>query len=84
MSRDVHFRIPGESATASNPTACTIIGFNTYDTDLVTCGACQLTGIYILTHQRHSEVVEALAYPKEDHKCLAQHRPSISATNTKN
>jgi hypothetical protein len=78
MSRAVHFRIPGTSATASNPTACWQIGFNTYDTDAVTCGACQLTTAYIQAHARHTEVVAALAYPKQEHPCLTQHRSSTS------
>lgn len=79
MPRAVHFRVEGTTSTRSQPTACTQIGFNTPDTDLVTCGACQLTDIYRLTHQRHTEVVEVLAYPKEDHPCLTPHRRSISS-----
>lgn len=73
--RAVHYRVPGDSVTRSQPTACTQIGFNTLDTDAVTCGACHLTAIYVLNHQRHQEVVEALAYPKEDHPCLSNHQP---------
>jgi hypothetical protein len=87
MGRAVHFRVLGvggstPNTTTSQPTACYQPGFNTLDTDLVTCGACQLTGIYILTHQRHHEVVEALAYPKEDHPCLSQHQPSPTSADS--
>lgn len=82
MARDVHYRVAGETSTRSQPTACTMIGFNTLDTDAVTCGACQLTEVYRLTHQRHQEVVDALAYPKEEHPCLTPptRRPNRSTS----
>lgn len=75
MVQPVHFRVPGESSARSQPTACTMIGFNTLDTDAVTCGACHLTTAYISAHLAHSEVVAALAYPKENHPCLQNHHP---------
>ena len=71
----VHFRIEGDSTTISQPTACWDLGFNTTDTDLVRCVRCRCTDLYKLTALRHREVVDALAYPKEDHPCLTNHHP---------
>lgn len=73
MARPVHFRVEGESSTRSQPTACYEIGFNTLDTDLVTCPLCRSVGIYQLTALRHQEVVDALSSPKEEHPCLTPH-----------
>lgn len=75
MSRLVHFRIDGDSKTISRPTACGGLGFNTPDTDLITCPNCRGSDLYRLSALRHREVVEALAYPKEDHPCLKSNRP---------
>lgn len=75
MARPVHYRVAGETSTRSQPTACTQIGFNTPDTDAVTCPACTLTTPYTQAAQRHREVVEALSSPKEDHPCLTPRRP---------
>lgn len=71
MGRAVHFRIDtNHKGGISEPTACGAMAFNTLDTDAVTCPLCKGVGIYQLTALRHREVVEALAYPKEDHPCL--------------
>lgn len=80
MVRPVHYRVEGKSDTRSQPTACTEIGFNTLDTDLVTCVICRRTPVFESAHQRHSDVVEALASPKQEHPCLTNHRPFTSAT----
>ena len=82
MVRPVHYRVPGTSATRSNPTACLQIGFNVTDTDAVTCPACHLTTAYIQAHARHCEVVAALAYPKEDHPCLTSHHPLSTSSSS--
>lgn len=74
MARPVHFRVEGVGTpTLSQPTACGQLGFNVLDTDLVTCPLCRSIDIYQLTALRHREVVEALAYPKEEHPCLTPH-----------
>jgi hypothetical protein len=70
MTRAVHLRTEDGWGNYPNKTACGQLGFNVPDTDAVTCPACRLTGIYTIHAQRHREVVEALAYPKEDHPCL--------------
>lgn len=71
MARRVHFRVDtGHTGGISQPTACGAIDFNTIDTDAVTCAQCRFADMYLLTALRHHEVVEALAYPKEDHPCL--------------
>ena len=75
MGRAVHYRLEGVGTpTLSQPTACTEMGFNVPDTDLVSCRRCQNTELFALAALRHREVVEALAYPKEDHPCLTPHR----------
>lgn len=78
MARPVHFRVVGVGGSTPTtetyqPTACYQPGFNVLDTDAVTCPLCKDIPLYQLTALRHREVVEALAYPKEDHPCLAQH-----------
>jgi len=74
VARRVHFRIDTDyKGGISQPTACGAFEFNTLDTDLVTCPQCRFVDIYLLTALRHREVVEALAYPKEDHPCLTNH-----------
>ena len=79
MPRPIHYRVgvetPTPTTSISQPTACHQPGFNVPDTDMVTCPLCKRTGIYQLTALRHQEVVEALAYPKEDHPCLTNHQP---------
>jgi hypothetical protein len=82
MARPVHFRVEGDSSTRSQPTACTQIGFNTPDTDLVTCPLCRGVEIYLLTALRHREVVEALSSPKEEHPCLKQHHSSTTGSSS--
>lgn len=76
--RRVHFRISTDhKGGIAEPTACSAMEFNTLDTDLVTCPMCRATGIYQLAAKHHREVVEALAYPKEEHPCLTS-RPSTT------
>ena len=74
MARPVHLRITtNHTGGISQPTACGAMAFNTPDTDAVTCPLCRHTMLYIHAAQLHREVVEALAYPKEDHPCLPPH-----------
>lgn len=56
------------------PTACGRGGFSHPDTDLTTCPRCWDSDAYQIAHHLHRDVVEALAYPKEDHPCLAPPR----------
>ena len=74
MARVVHFRVDGTTTGTYAATACTTEGFNTPDTDLVTCPWCRDVELYTLTARRHREVIEALAYPKENHPCLPPNR----------
>lgn len=80
MGRYVHWRTAKGYGKEQNTTGCGQLGFNVEDTDAVTCPICQRLPLFELTHQRHSEVVEALAYPKEDHPCLKNHRSSAPST----
>lgn len=74
MANVVHYRVEGLAAGAiSRPTACGKMGFNHPDTDQVTCPKCWCTDAYQQANTRHHEVVDALAYPKEDHPCLLPH-----------
>lgn len=76
MARFVHYRISTDhKGGISEPTACGAFEFNTLDTDLVTCPLCRSITIYTQAAQRYREVFEALAYPKEDHKCLPPYHP---------
>lgn len=70
MARPVHYRTGDFTKAREYPVACDNRGFSTIDTDQVTCPACIRTLIYTDAAHRHREVVEALAYPKEDHPCL--------------
>jgi hypothetical protein len=79
MARVIHFRMEGVgNPTLSQTTACREIGFNTSDTDAVTCLTCTTTEIYTLAALRHREVVDALSSPKEHHTCLTP-RSSITS-----
>jgi hypothetical protein len=73
--RAVHYRAAGKTAAREMPTACAGGIYSTTDTDVVTCPACRRTELFTLSALRHCEVVEALAYPKEDHPCLSTHQP---------
>jgi hypothetical protein len=75
MARPVHYRTGDYTKSRELPVACNERGFSTPDTDQVTCIPCQRTLIYTEAANRHREVVEALAYPKEDHKCLPRQQP---------
>ena len=70
MARPVHYRTGDFTKSREYPVACGERGFSTLDTDAVTCPACWRSTIYTTAAQLHREVVEALAYPKEDHRCL--------------
>lgn len=70
MARPVHFRTGDFTKSREYPVACVNRGFSTFDTDAVTCPLCRFTTDYQDAALRHHEVVEALAYPKEDHPCL--------------
>jgi len=70
MPQPVHYRAGTARLALTQPTACGVPGFSTTDTDTVTCPGCHRTGEYKLAALHHREVVEALAYPKEDHPCL--------------
>jgi hypothetical protein len=75
VARKVHYRITTDhKGGIAEPTACGAFEFNTLDLDAVTCGLCRVTNDYKRAHQRHQEVVDALAYPKEDHPCLTPHQ----------
>lgn len=74
--RYVHWQTAKGVGRLPNTTACGDLGgFNVPDTDGVTCPICKRIPLFELTHLRHSEVVEALSYPKEDHPCLTPHQP---------
>lgn len=67
----VHYRLKevGHLSLAA-ATACGRGGFSHPDTDLTTCPRCWDSDAYQIAHHLHRDVVEALAYPKEDHPCL--------------
>lgn len=75
MARYVHWQTAVGRGSTPNSTACGELGFNVTDTDAVTCFKCKSTPLFILAALRHREVVEALAFPKEDHPCLSNHHP---------
>ncbi|UOK18416.1 hypothetical protein SEA_BRUHMOMENT_100 [Arthrobacter phage BruhMoment] len=79
MSHAVHFRTEEGWKNYPNKTACLQGGFNVTDTTLVTCFLCQSTSAYQVAAAQFREVVEALAYPKEDHPCLNPHSSTTTA-----
>lgn len=69
----VHYRTGDFTKSVNLPVACGERGFSTVDTDAVTCQLCRFTTDYQSAAAEYENVVEALAYPKEEHPCLPKH-----------
>lgn len=76
----VHYRTIQGIGKEPNTTACSIFGFNSLDTDIVTCPLCLSIAAVIAQHQLHCELVQAQLYPKFGVPlCLKYHRPSSTS-----
>ena len=78
MARPIHYQTEQGWKNYPNKTACGDLGFNVTDTETVTCIICLHTPAYEQAAAQFREVVDALAYPKEDHPCL-KHQPSSTS-----
>jgi hypothetical protein len=67
-----HYRLPKQAKGKAlyQVSACNSAGFTTTDVQAVTCLRCQSTEVYIAALAEFNDVVDALAYPKEQHSCL--------------
>ncbi|ALY10874.1 hypothetical protein WILDE_92 [Arthrobacter phage Wilde] len=75
-TRAVHFRSTTASTNLMKPSECGERGFTTTDVQAVTCLGCHTTGAYQSARTQFDAVVEALAYPKEEHPCLSTSSPA--------
>lgn len=76
-ARVAHYRLPKASKTTNlyQVSACNSAGFTTPDVEAVTCPRCHSTEVYQHALAQFNDVVDALAYPKEEHPCLKSPRP---------